>query len=201
MSLLVNPLIFERIVVAMRESHPLAQRHIETFSLKLFGCNGARRSEPLHFFRQRKSSMGSRWDAAPHGGLALLCEKSLRSAAISLSGAVVDPVGIDKRARRGHSSKAEIRADHFLVLGPAGSIRLPNIDDVIARGGRIFPVPGNAKVLREDANFLPRTTTYHRTEQLGFRMVALVGFELVAILLSLIRGKVRRLTALRDRSR
>ncbi|MEB2848574.1 NAD(P)/FAD-dependent oxidoreductase, partial [Endobacterium cereale] len=49
-----------------------------------------------------------------------------------LSGAVVDPSGIDAllpgwREEEGHPFKTEVTADHFMLLGPAGSIRLPNM--------------------------------------------------------------------------
>ena len=49
-----------------------------------------------------------------------------------LSGAVVDPVGIDRllpdwRDDADHPFKTAVTDDHFLVLGPAGSVRIPNI--------------------------------------------------------------------------
>jgi electron-transferring-flavoprotein dehydrogenase len=48
-----------------------------------------------------------------------------------LSGAVVDPVGIDRllpgwREEEGHPFQTPVTDDHFLVLGPAGSVRMPN---------------------------------------------------------------------------
>ena len=61
----------------------------------------------------------------------VVLEKGGEVGAHILSGAVVDPVGIDKlipdwRDDPEHPFKTEVSADHFLVLGPAGSIRLPN---------------------------------------------------------------------------
>ena len=61
----------------------------------------------------------------------VLLEKGAEVGAHILSGAVVDPVGIDKllpgwRDEADHPFKTEVKADHFLFLGPAGSIRLPN---------------------------------------------------------------------------
>ena len=61
----------------------------------------------------------------------VVLEKGGEVGAHILSGAVVDPVGIDKlipdwRDDPDHPFQTEVTADHFLVLGPAGSIRLPN---------------------------------------------------------------------------
>jgi len=61
----------------------------------------------------------------------VVLEKGAEVGAHILSGAVVDPIGIDKllpgwRADGEHPFKTEVTADHFLLLGPAGSVRLPN---------------------------------------------------------------------------
>ncbi|UIK06631.1 electron transfer flavoprotein-ubiquinone oxidoreductase [Neorhizobium galegae] len=61
----------------------------------------------------------------------VVLEKGSEVGAHILSGAVVDPVGIDAllpgwREEAGHPFKQPVTADHFLFLGPAGSIRLPN---------------------------------------------------------------------------
>lgn len=61
----------------------------------------------------------------------VVLEKGGEVGAHILSGAVVDPVGIDKlipdwRDDPDHPFKTAVNADHFLVLGPAGSVRLPN---------------------------------------------------------------------------
>lgn len=61
----------------------------------------------------------------------VVLEKGGEVGAHILSGAVVDPVGIDKlipdwRDDPDHPFKTPVKADHFLVLGPAGSVRLPN---------------------------------------------------------------------------
>ncbi len=61
----------------------------------------------------------------------VVLEKGAEVGAHILSGAVVDPIGIDRllpgwRDEEGHPFKTEVKADHFLFLGPAGSIRLPN---------------------------------------------------------------------------
>ncbi|RVU12152.1 electron transfer flavoprotein-ubiquinone oxidoreductase [Rhizobium sp. RMa-01] len=62
----------------------------------------------------------------------VVLEKGAEVGAHILSGAVVDPVGIDRllpgwREEGEHPFKTEVTADHFLLLGPAGSIRLPNM--------------------------------------------------------------------------
>jgi len=61
----------------------------------------------------------------------VVLEKGAEVGAHILSGAVVDPAGIDKllpgwRDEAGHPFKTEVTDDQFLFLGPAGSIRLPN---------------------------------------------------------------------------
>lgn len=61
----------------------------------------------------------------------VVLEKGGEVGAHILSGAVVDPIGIDKllpdwREDSDHPFKTEVNEDQFLVLGPAGSVRLPN---------------------------------------------------------------------------
>ena len=61
----------------------------------------------------------------------VVLEKGAEVGAHILSGAVVDPIGIDRllpgwRDETDHPFKTPVTADHFLILGPAGSIRLPN---------------------------------------------------------------------------
>ncbi len=62
----------------------------------------------------------------------VVLEKGSEVGAHILSGAVVDPVGVDKllpdwRSEGDHPFKTPVTDDHFLVLGPAGSVRLPNM--------------------------------------------------------------------------
>ncbi|CAG0993688.1 MAG: electron transfer flavoprotein-ubiquinone oxidoreductase [Rhizobiaceae bacterium] len=62
----------------------------------------------------------------------VVLEKGSEVGAHILSGAVVDPIGIDRllpdwRSESDHPFKTPVTDDHFLLLGPAGSIRLPNI--------------------------------------------------------------------------
>lgn len=61
----------------------------------------------------------------------VVLEKGGEVGAHILSGAVVDPIGIDKllpdwREESDHPFKTPVTDDQFLVLGPAGSVRLPN---------------------------------------------------------------------------
>ncbi len=62
----------------------------------------------------------------------VVLEKGAEVGAHILSGAVVDPIGIDRllpgwREESDHPFRTEVTDDHFLLLGPAGSLRLPNI--------------------------------------------------------------------------
>ncbi|WP_156381316.1 NAD(P)-binding protein, partial [Aminobacter sp. DSM 101952] len=62
----------------------------------------------------------------------VVLEKGGEVGAHILSGAVVDPIGIDRllpdwRDDADHPFRTPVTDDHFLVLGPAGSVRLPNI--------------------------------------------------------------------------
>ncbi|TBF85846.1 electron transfer flavoprotein-ubiquinone oxidoreductase [Rhizobium leguminosarum] len=62
----------------------------------------------------------------------VVLEKGAEVGAHILSGAVVDPIGIDRllpgwRDEADHPFKTKVTSDHFLLLGPAGSIRLPNV--------------------------------------------------------------------------
>jgi len=61
----------------------------------------------------------------------VVLEKGGEVGAHILSGAVVDPIGIDRllpgwREESDHPFKTAVTDDHFLFLGPAGSVRLPN---------------------------------------------------------------------------
>jgi electron-transferring-flavoprotein dehydrogenase len=61
----------------------------------------------------------------------VVLEKGGEVGAHILSGAVVDPIGIDRllpgwRSETDHPFKTPVTDDHFLVLGPSGSVRLPN---------------------------------------------------------------------------
>jgi electron-transferring-flavoprotein dehydrogenase len=62
----------------------------------------------------------------------VVIEKGAEVGAHILSGAVIDPVGLDKLLPDWRSDpetpvKQPVTADHFVWLGPAGSVRLPNL--------------------------------------------------------------------------
>ena len=62
----------------------------------------------------------------------VVLEKGAEVGAHILSGAVVDPIGIDRllpdwRSESDHPFKTPVTDDHFMLLGPAGSLRIPNI--------------------------------------------------------------------------
>ncbi len=62
----------------------------------------------------------------------VVLEKGAEVGAHILSGAVVDPIGIDRllpewRSESDHPFKTPVTDDQFLLLGPAGSVRIPNI--------------------------------------------------------------------------
>ncbi|WP_173931164.1 electron transfer flavoprotein-ubiquinone oxidoreductase [Chelativorans sp. Marseille-P2723] len=61
----------------------------------------------------------------------VVLEKGGEVGAHILSGAVVDPIGIDRllpgwREEEGHPFTTPVTDDHFLLLGPAGRLRIPN---------------------------------------------------------------------------
>jgi electron-transferring-flavoprotein dehydrogenase len=68
--------------------------------------------------------------AAPDASVVVI-EKGSEVGAHILSGAVIDPVGLDRLLPEWRSEdtpiKTPVSSDRFLWLGPAGSIRLPNI--------------------------------------------------------------------------
>ena len=57
-------------------------------------------------------------------------EKGSEIGAHILSGAVIDPIGLDTLMpdwrEKGAPVETEVTADHFLFLGPAGALRIPN---------------------------------------------------------------------------
>jgi electron-transferring-flavoprotein dehydrogenase len=61
----------------------------------------------------------------------VVLEKGSEVGAHILSGAVIDPIALDKLLPEWREEdtplKTPVTADHFLVLGPAGSMRLPNM--------------------------------------------------------------------------
>ena len=60
----------------------------------------------------------------------VVLEKGAEVGAHILSGAVIDPIGLDRLLPDWRNEATpiatQVTADHFLYLGPAGSLRLPN---------------------------------------------------------------------------
>ncbi|MBX9925137.1 MAG: NAD(P)/FAD-dependent oxidoreductase, partial [Hyphomicrobiaceae bacterium] len=65
-----------------------------------------------------------------HDVSVVVLEKGSEVGAHILSGAVIDPIGINRLIpdwkARGAPIETEVTEDRFLVLGPAGDVRLPN---------------------------------------------------------------------------
>src|SRR5918993_5091804 len=62
----------------------------------------------------------------------VVVEKGSEVGAHILSGAVIDPIGLDRlipdwRSDPERPLKTEVTRDEFLYLGPAGGVRLPNV--------------------------------------------------------------------------
>ena len=75
----------------------------------------------------------------------VVIEKGSAVGAHILSGAVIDPIGLDKllpgwREDPERPLKTEVTEDRFMVLGPSGGIRLPN-----------WPMP---KLMNNHGNFI-----------------------------------------------
>ena len=69
----------------------------------------------------------------------VVVEKGSEVGAHILSGAVIDPIGLDRllpdwREDPDAPLKTQVTDDRFYVLGPAGSVRLPNVADAAADG-------------------------------------------------------------------
>jgi electron-transferring-flavoprotein dehydrogenase len=63
----------------------------------------------------------------------VVVEKGSEIGAHILSGAVIDPVGLNAllpawRSDKESPLKTEVTADQFMLLGPSGSVRLPNYE-------------------------------------------------------------------------
>ncbi|WP_223596895.1 electron transfer flavoprotein-ubiquinone oxidoreductase [Brucella suis] len=103
----------------MSEANELPERESMEFDVVIVGAGPAGLAAAIRF-KQINPELS-----------VVVLEKGGEVGAHVLSGAVVDPVGIDQllpgwREEEGHPFKTPVTADHFLVLGPAGSVRLPN---------------------------------------------------------------------------
>ncbi|AHA99777.1 MULTISPECIES: electron transfer flavoprotein-ubiquinone oxidoreductase [Brucella] len=103
----------------MSEANELPERESMEFDVVIVGAGPAGLAAAIRF-KQINPELS-----------VVVLEKGGEVGAHILSGAVVDPVGIDQllpgwREEEGYPFKTPVTADHFLVLGPAGSVRLPN---------------------------------------------------------------------------
>ncbi len=103
----------------MSEAHELPERESMEFDVVIVGAGPAGLAAAIRF-KQINPELS-----------VVVLEKGGEVGAHILSGAVVDPSGIDAllpgwREEEGHPFKTPVTDDHFLLLGPAGSVRLPN---------------------------------------------------------------------------
>ncbi|WP_349359691.1 electron transfer flavoprotein-ubiquinone oxidoreductase [Stappia sp.] len=108
----------------MSEADALPERESMDFDVVIVGAGPAGLSAAIRL-KQMANEAGEELSV-------VVLEKGSEVGAHILSGAVVDPIGVDKllpgwREEADTPFKTPVTADHFLVLGPAGSIRLPNL--------------------------------------------------------------------------
>jgi electron-transferring-flavoprotein dehydrogenase len=105
--------------VYMSNEHELPERESMEFDVVVVGAGPAGLAAAIRL-KQNNPELS-----------VVVLEKGGEVGAHILSGAVVDPVGIDKllpdwREESDHPFKTPVTDDQFLLLGPAGSVRLPN---------------------------------------------------------------------------
>jgi electron-transferring-flavoprotein dehydrogenase len=108
----------------MSDTETLGERESMDFDVVIVGAGPAGLSAAIRL-KQIAAEKGEEISV-------VVLEKSSEVGAHILSGAVVDPVGVDKllpgwREEADTPFQTPVTADHFLVLGPAGSMRLPNL--------------------------------------------------------------------------
>ncbi|MGE0847175.1 MAG: 4Fe-4S dicluster domain-containing protein [Flavobacteriaceae bacterium] len=107
----------------MSETEGLPEREAMEFDVVIVGAGPAGLSAAIRL-KQLAAESGNDISV-------VVLEKGSEVGAHILSGAVVDPVGIDRllpgwRDEGDHPFRTEVTADRFLYLGESGSIRLPN---------------------------------------------------------------------------
>src|SRR5213080_4926645 len=103
----------------MDASPPLPAREAMEFDVVIVGAGPAGLAAAIRLKQ-----------AAPNLSVVLL-EKGSEVGAHILSGAVIDPVGLDRLLPHWRTEADFVRTpvtdDRFLLLGPSGSVRLPNL--------------------------------------------------------------------------
>jgi len=106
-----------------RDSADLPEREAMEFDVVIVGAGPAGLAAAIRI-KQLASQTGE--DVS-----VVVLEKGSEVGAHILSGAVIDPTGLNRLIpdwrKRGAPLTTEVTEDHFLVLGPGGDIRLPNI--------------------------------------------------------------------------
>ncbi|MXN66069.1 NAD(P)-binding protein [Stappia sp. GBMRC 2046] len=106
----------------MAETEALPERESMEFDVVIVGAGPAGLAAAIRL-KQIANEKGEELSV-------VVLEKGSEVGAHILSGAVIDPVAIDKLLPEWREEETPIKtavtADHFLVLGPAGSMRLPN---------------------------------------------------------------------------
>ncbi|MER2605727.1 MAG: electron transfer flavoprotein-ubiquinone oxidoreductase [Siculibacillus sp.] len=107
----------------MTDRHDLPERDAMEFDVVIVGAGPAGLSAAIRL-KEIANAEGRELSV-------VVLEKGSEVGAHILSGAVVDPIALDRLVPDWREDpecpvKVKVTADHFLVLGPAGSIRLPN---------------------------------------------------------------------------